>query len=376
MNLPAKIIAAFCICVFVSCNKSAAPADSPATDTTTVKTDTTVIAKNSIVPPGNVYIVGEEWYAYNISCIKYWNNGQSFLVTDTLHYYVPTSISVSGGDVYVSGYQKILDTASTPGYNIAEYWKNGVAAQLVDSCKSGEATAVTVSDNDVYVLEQEYYDSLRNYRLYTVKYWKNGVPVTLITRDGEAGARSILISANDVYVAGSVMYEKNGINYNPAAVYWKNGKIVYLTDGTKTAEASSIAVSGNDVYVAGHEDYKAKYWKNGVAVNLPESQSSGYSTEWVVPIAVNGANVYVAASLGDGTEYIAKQWLNGNMQELFKDGTDDVATTGMALSGTDVYVTGYGDRNAMYWKNGVPYTLTTYPRDENLLRAMGIFITK
>lgn len=137
MKMPAKIIAAFCICVFVACNKPAAPADSPATDTTTVNTDTTVIAKDSIVPPGNVYIVGVESYAYNISGIKYWNNGQSFLVTDTLHYYVPTSISVSGGDVYVSGYQKILDTASSPGYNMAEYWKNGVAHRLVDNCKSG-----------------------------------------------------------------------------------------------------------------------------------------------------------------------------------------------------------------------------------------------
>jgi hypothetical protein len=375
MKLSAKIIAAFCLLVFISCNKPSATGNTPSSDTTRANTDTNVIAKDTIIPPANIYIVGEELHNYN-SYIKYWNNGSSFLVSDSLHYYVPTSLFVSGSDIYVSGYQQIPREGDMPGYNLAQYWKNGVATRLVDSCQSGEATGITVSGNDVYVLEQEYYDSLPNYRLYTVKYWKNGIPVKLITRDGWAGARSILVSGNDVYVAGSVMYEKNGINYYTAAVYWKNGKIIYLTDGTETSDASSIVVSGNDVYVAGHEDYKAKYWKNGVAVGLPESQSLGYRSDWVVPIAVSNNDVYVAASLGNGNEYIAKQWQNGIEQDLFEDGTDDVETTGIAISGKDVYVTGYGDREAIYWKNGVTQVLPRSQFNYDIVRAMGIFVTK
>lgn len=372
MKVLAKMIAVFC--VFISCNKPALTGNTPASDTTQTNTDTTVIAKDTILP-ANVYILGQEWYKDNIY-IKYWNNGRSFVVSDSFHHYVPTCISVSGSDVYVSGYQQLPRDGVVPAHSVAEYWKNGVAVRLVDSCQSSEATGITIAGNDLYVLEREYYDSLPNYRLYTVKYWKNGVPVTLITRDGWADARSILVAGNDVYVVGSVMYEKNGINYNPAAVYWKNGQLVYLTDGTKTADASSIVVSGNDVYVAGHEDYKAKYWKNGIAVNLPENESHGYRIDWVVPIAVANNNVYVAASLNNGSEYIAKQWLNGIEQDLFEDGTEDVETTGMAILGKDVYVTGYGDRNAIYWKNGVTHVLPRYPFNYDLIRAMGIFITK
>ncbi len=57
------------------------------------------------------------------------------------------------------------------------------------------------------------------------------------------------------------------------AKYWKNGVAVNLTNGTYHANGDAIKVFGDDIYVAGYEENAAgngiaKYWKNGTAVNL------------------------------------------------------------------------------------------------------------
>ena len=41
-----------------------------------------------------------------------------------------------------------------------------------------------------------------------------------------------------------------------------------------------------------------------------------------------------------------------------KDDSLDEHTTGIGVSGNDVYVSGYGDYKAKYWKNGSPVNLT------------------
>ena len=84
-----------------------------------------------------------------------------------------------------------------------------------------------------------------------------------------AYALSIYVSGSDVHVVGE---ELNGSAYR--AKYWKNGVAIDLTDGTKASTATSVYVLGNDVYVAGSEYNNgksvAKYWKNGLAINLSD----------------------------------------------------------------------------------------------------------
>lgn len=80
---------------------------------------------------------------------------------------------------------------------------------------------------------------------------------------------SIAVNGNDVYIAGSS--SGNG-NNAIIAKYWKNGVPVNLSNGPESAFAQSVAVSGTEVYVAGYRDGGgsgiAQYWKNNTAVAL------------------------------------------------------------------------------------------------------------
>jgi len=199
-----------------------------------------------------------------------------------------TSIAVSGNDVYVSGAQQ-EQLSPVGGWSnvIAEYWKNGNLVKLTDGSKDTYTTSIAVSGTDVYVAGSDIVYVNGADVSGVAKYWKNGNLVNLTDGSTGAEANSIAVSGSDVYVAGT-QWDGNAINYsdgytvyrrNPIAKYWKNGMPVNLTDGSKWAEAKSIVVSGTDVYVAGFEGGVAKYWKNGNPVILGDvsKKSEAYS---------------------------------------------------------------------------------------------------
>src|SRR5690606_34671311 len=103
----------------------------------------------------------------------------------------------------------------------------------------------------------------------------------------------------DVYVAG---YEYNGNEY--VAKYWVNGQAVDLSDGAREALASAIFVENGDVYVAGYEyngsTNVAKYWKNGQGINL----TNGHNEAEANAIVVVNSDIYVAGYEHNGSKYI------------------------------------------------------------------------
>lgn len=118
--------------------------------------------------------------------------------------------------------------------------------------------------------------------------------------------------------------------------------------------SSATTLTPPDVYVAGSEGGQAKYWKNGVGVVLTGgNQANG--------IAVDGSDVHVS---GWGTDpvtgnFVAKYWLNGVLTDL-SDGTDNEIAFGIALSGSDVFISGRVGvwvPTAVYWQNGVQTVL-------------------
>ncbi len=162
----------------------------------------------------------------------------------------------------------------------------------------------------------------------------------------------------NIYVAG----EETNSNGILVAKYWKNGIGINLSDGTKSAGASSIAVVGNDVYAAGYENTSsgltiAKYWKNGIAVNLTDGayRARGES------ITINGNDIYVAGYENSGSGIsIAKYWKNGIPITLSSTSSQANA---VLINGNDVYIVGWevdatGWPYAKYWKNGIAFNLS------------------
>ncbi len=258
----------------------------------------------------DVYVAGSD-YTGNISAgvainAVYWKNGMEILLTNLSmpQWALANSIFVSGGDVYVAGYEQTSD-----GIGAAVYWKNGVLVDLtpltppyptpptppVNTIGSyqlrdyARAFSIYVSGNDVYVSGFD--------QFYKAAFWKNGVKTQLSDVYEISNANSIFVSGSDVYTAGWL---------GDSAVYWKNATINYLQD-LMPAQAYSVYVSGSDVYVAGGQDGYAQYWKNGTVTNLQSGNAS-----WANSIFVAGNNVYVAG----GETGIPQYWKNGATANL------------------------------------------------------------
>lgn len=183
------------------------------------------------------------------------------------------------------------------------------------------------------------------------KYWRNGYPYALTDGTHSAEVRGIVASGADIYIAG------NDGNF---VKVWKNGNLIYtLTDGTKdVAVRYGLAVQGSDVYVGGHVGDKATVWKNGSVI----LETDGTNSAEIEGIAVSGANVYVSGWEDSVNGHVSKYWLNGVMN-IISGGLYGSEPYGNALiNGTDFYFAGFeGDGNhdvAKVWKNGAATPLT------------------
>jgi hypothetical protein len=238
--------------------------------------------------------------------------------------------------VYVIGNIRAL-----AGYSVAAYWKNGVLIALTDTTNefmTSYVTGIAVKDTDVYMS-----GTINSQAVY----WKNGKVVN-VGGPGSIG-NGIAVNGNDVYVAGE------DINNSP--VYWKNGTEVSL-NGVAGEFADGIAISGNDVYVAGNDPYDGFifYWKDGVlspVISSPSSYNTYYlnsSQDGWVNIAVSGTDVYITgATPGFLT---ATYWKNGMPVYQLDHPTETSILNGIAINGTDIYVAGFYNDGAAYWKNG------------------------
>jgi hypothetical protein len=289
----------------------------------------------------DVYVAG-----YDGKLAVYWKNGVETALTDGSNFAIASSIFVSGTDVYVAGAEQNLQ-----GLQVAKVWRNGNPISLADGSKNSEALSIYVVENNVYVAGYEY-TSIGGAPV--PKYWKNNVPVIL--SDSIYGmATSIFVSGNDVYVSGHT--SKN------LAIYWKNDSETVLTTGPSAwGQANSIFISGGDVYVAGSQisqnirNYDiAKYWKNGVGVELTNGTDEAYLNS----IVVSGNDVYAAGSTKspDAELTTAAYWKNGvAFPFLLLNGYSTGKS--IAVSGNDVYVVGFEVLNnsnyvSKLWKKGV-----------------------
>ena len=289
---------------------------------------------NSSSSPSTIYICGITEGSNNLA--KCWVNGVDNLLSSNSS--EAKCCFFSGNSIYYSG----CDFYN--GNNVATYWKNGSAIHLppapaVDVNDKGEG--IYVNNDDVYITQFGQFDK---------GYWMNTQFFSL-SNCRTAGA--ILINNGDVYVAGTGA-GNGGQQFYEQAKYWVNGTEVVLGAPSVNSNATSIKIVGNDIYVAGRQYSSslgygvATVWKNGVAIALSSAPS------WTYSIDVANGTTYVCGEVKDTSNYnlISTYWKNSQETQLTSSNFEAGGNC-IKVNGSDVYIAGYYDGHACYWKNGV-----------------------
>lgn len=159
------------------------------------------------------------------------------------------------------------------------------------------------------------------------------------------------VDLSEVFVAGT---ETDNVSGKETSTVWKNGVISTQATSTNHTYARAVYVDGSDVYTTGYENdgvWKWKVWKNGA---LLYTYFDGEPTDGSA-IAIFGGDVYTAGhfySPGVNKHY-AVAFKNQQPLYILTDGNQQAEATGIAVSGNDVYITGYDGNETKLWKNGV-----------------------
>jgi hypothetical protein len=247
------------------------------------------------------------------------------------------------------------------------------------SCKKKSEVSTSVAPGtDIYFVGQYYPAN----DIHTAAYWKNGKMVLLADTLSFSNATAIAVNGTDVYVAGCY----SAANSVRVACYWKNGKRTSLGDSTEASFATDLTLNGPDLYVAGTHGsttpgVEANYWKNGQLIPLPSPSLQGSPTypSFGVGIAVNGTDIYVTGTLNvPGNLSVAACWKNGVVQFLGDTTAGAGSEAGaIAINNGDIYIAGQtfanslGTSVAAYWKNG---KIIQLPNDSSYSYASGIAV--
>ena len=275
--------------------------------------------------------------------------------------------------------------------NDALYWKNDTPSKVNGLPVVGgvfNSSSLAVSNGNVYIAAGQLYNN-GSIQAGKPMYWLNGIANTLPDSSGNAFGCAIFVSGTDVYTGGITTYrDTSHVPYStPTADYpltgmratvWKNGMpvslpgfgVVGMVDSGRYATrgyvdyVNTIYVSGTDVYVSGgsyNTLAHAAYWKNGTRVDL--TVSGGLPT--TTSLFVSGSDVYVSGFKSTGLNNAAIYWKNGIPYDLTTDPFGSAGANSVFVSGSDVYIAGWqvinGYSRAIVWKDGIATTLTSGP---------------
>lgn len=282
---------------------------------------------------------------------KYYVDGVPTVFADGMNVEArPMDMAVAGQDVYVLAWKWAVAGGS------GEYgvYRNGVLVQSFPDSRDFFPSCIAVKGNEYYVggIMQNTTTSK-----FIVRYWKNGTFTNITPDTSIAYCTKLFFNGNDLYTVGAEGLTDGA--RSPA--YWKNGNkvVLPLLPGHTRGEIRDFTVSGTTVYATGKSGNKPCYWVNNTVTELATPMNIGDATG----IYVSGSDVFVSGYIQNSSGYQAVYWKNGTRNELTTNFSDAIAYD-IALDGTDIYVAGYSSTDgnvydAVYWKNGTAQTLTT-----------------
>ncbi len=187
-------------------------------------------------------------------------------------------------------------------------------------------------------------------------YWKNGIPVPLkdmANNETTGEVKAITVSGGDVYVVGILNNTPKNI------ILWINGVPRYVTNSKYYCTPSGIAVSATgDIYISGLEENTnfaiAHYWKlSKTSAILGEPYPFSTTSSLATGIALSGDDVYVSGYLFNGGSSAAIYWKKpaGQPAVGIPLGTAGSIARSIAVAGDNVYISGYEAGTAKYWTN-------------------------
>ncbi len=294
---------------------------------------------------------------------KYWKNGVPVDLSNGSVDSYATSIAVVGDDVHVCGYEQVA------GESKAKYWKNGKSIDLANS-NNAQAVSIAVSGTDVYIAgtysggvacwvngnmkhisSREFSEAndiavtdtcvyvvgrfVSNDRYYGAlwKWKKNSSVIEYFIGNEYINhiVTGICVTESDLYVTAYAKYATGARSMHYRGE-WMNYE-VYISGYGGDYYTNAITVVGGNVYTAGYGLQSAIYWKNSTENILATNPNSIYQTR-ALGIAVSGNDVHVCGNAEDKAKY----WFNGTTVNL-TDGLGEA--TDIAISGTDVYISGW-----------------------------------
>jgi len=306
------------------------------------------------VPPNDttVYIAGD-----NGTNPILWKNGKP----DTLSQTTGTAYQVllSGNDVYVSG---VIQKTGMPGQQITGqyvYWKNGNSNNVGSFGNVDLPSSIAVSGTDVY-----YANGFG---------WKNGailpLPGTSDSAVLQGTVRATFANGSDIYFAG-MDSNSNAVDWKNATMSIVSAFDRFSSNDAPIVSCLYVVI--NDVYVGGML-HTGVYWKNGTANFLPHLSDGSFVPDInSILVAGNVFSTGQILQLGNHTLGPAywKDTVEQDLQVITP--TSDVTTytpTSVFIFGTDIYVAGYSSTyatpqgapldSAIYWKNGKEISLGT-----------------
>ena len=194
----------------------------------------------------SVYVSDNIVYASGNAAAKFGGQGHALLLQDGVPQFLAdvnandiclsdaASVFVSGGNVYVAGFEERQSEGNWIYNRVPMLWINGEPHKLsagdVSSSPFSEARSVFVSGSDVYVCGTD--KGAQGKRMATL--WKNGVAQNLIDDNSvESHAHCVFVSGNDVYV---LLFVQKEMHSDKWSVLWKNGV-------AKTISSSDIVIN-------------------------------------------------------------------------------------------------------------------------------------